>query len=299
MSETNIFPAAAAIANEKKTCVVAEDESLFREALVAMLGEVWPNLEIVALCDDGADALDAIAEHKPDVAFLDIRMPGMTGMEVAARLAEIDTPTRIVFVTAYDQYAIDAFENGAIDYLLKPVARERLEATVKRLQKQLDAADPSHLAVPQTHLQTQQMHEMLAALAKQLAHVAGTTSAGSTGAHESSTAPPAEKLVWLTASSGRETRLIMVDDVVYFQSDNKYTVVMTAQGESLLRTPLAELVPRLDGNVFRQIHRGTVVNMREVASLTRDESGRGTMKLKGRPETLAVSLTYMPLFKNM
>lgn len=260
--------------------VIAEDEVLFRDALLELLREVWPTLDVVAVCEDGAAALEAIGETKPDVAFLDIRMPGLTGLEVARAMADISPATRIVFVTAYDQYAVDAFDKGAIDYLLKPVARERLSATVARLQSQLSQP-------PQTDAQTPTLqHDLIAALTKQLATTLKV-------------ATPAEPLVWLTASSGRETRLIMVDDVIYFQSDSKYTVVMTAQGESLLRTPLSEMVGRLDPAIFRQIHRGTIVNMRQVSAITRDASGRGTMKLKGRSETLTVSLSFMPLFKNM
>jgi DNA-binding LytR/AlgR family response regulator len=265
------------------TCVIAEDERLFRDALVSLLAEVWPSLEVVAQCDDGAAALEEIGERKPDIAFLDIRMPGMTGLEVAAALADVSPATRVVFVTAYDQYAIDAFEKGAIDYLLKPIARERLEATVKRLQ----AAHSTQVSDSVKNTESPaDMQQVIAAIARQLGSVAQQ------GGDQ-------EKLVWLTASSGRETRLIMVDDVIYFQSDNKYTVVMTADGESLLRTSLTDIIARLDSSVFRQIHRGSVVNLRKVAAIIRDESGRGTMKLKGRSETLTVSLSFMPFFKNM
>jgi DNA-binding LytR/AlgR family response regulator len=265
------------------TGLIAEDETLFRDALVALLREEWPELQLVAVCEDGAAALEAIGECTPDVAFLDIRMPGLTGLDVAAAMAEVSPATRVVFVTAYDQYAIDAFEKGAADYLLKPVARERLAATVVRLKSQLQQQTASS-NVPA--LDTSAHQDMIAAVARQLAATLPAQ-------------PGQTPLVWLTASSGRETRLIMVDDVVYFQSDHKYTVVMTAKGESVLRTPLLDIVARLDANVFRQIHRGTVVNMRAVASITRDSAGRGTMKLKERPETLTVSLTFMPLFKTM
>jgi len=253
-------------------CVIAEDEELLREALATMLREVWPELDIVAQCEDGGAALEAIAEHQPDVAFLDIRMPGLTGLEVAAAMAEASPETQIVFVTAYNQYAIDAFEKGAVDYLLKPVVRERLAATVQRLKARM-ANGPADSAG-------------LAALLKQL------TSALPRKTEE----PP---LVWITASSGRETRLIMVDDVAYFQSDNKYTVVMTAEGESLVRKPLRELLDVLDPAIFKQIHRATIVNLKAIASITRDDTGRGTVKLKTRPETLSVSLSFMPLFRNM
>jgi DNA-binding LytR/AlgR family response regulator len=263
--------------------LIAEDEALFRDALIEMLKQEWPELDLVAICEDGAAALEALSEVTPDIAFLDIRMPGLTGLEVAAAMADVSPTTRIVFVTAYDQYAIDAFEKGAVDYLLKPVARERLAASVTRLKSQLQQQSTAPEAAT---LQASAQQDMIALLAKQL-----------TAAMPAQTS--ATLLTWLTASSGRETRLIMVDDVIYFQSDNKYTVVMTAKGESILRTPLSDIIARLDTNYFRQIHRGTVVNMRAVAAITRDAAGRGQMKLKDRPETLTVSLTFMPLFKNM
>jgi DNA-binding LytR/AlgR family response regulator len=254
------------------TCVIAEDEQLFRDALLELLRQEWPELVIAGACEDGAAALEAIGEHKPDVAFLDIRMPGLTGLDVATAAAEVSPATHVVFVTAYDQYAIQAFERGAADYLLKPIVRERLVATIARLR--------SRLGNPTAHT------EALLALVRDLASKASGKP----------TEPP---LVWITASAGKETRLIMVDDVAYFKSDNKYTAVITAQGESLLRTPLQEFLAKLDPAHFRQIHRGTIVNMRMVSSIVRDENGRGTMRLKNRPETLQVSLTFMPLFKNM
>ncbi len=253
------------------TCVVAEDEALLRDSLLELLAEAWPELEVVAACEDGGSALEAIAAHQPDIAFLDIRMPGLTGLEVAGALAGASPHTRVVFVTAYDQYAIGAFERGAVDYLLKPVARERLLATVARLRQRAPAGpDPAQLAAL-----LEQLGRALPAASRQ---------------------PP---LVWLTASSGAETRLIMVDDVAYFQSDSKYTVVMTQQGESLLRKPIRELLDVLDPNIFKQIHRSTIVNLKAIASVARDESGRGIVKLRTRPETLSVSQPFMALFKNM
>lgn len=253
-------------------CVVAEDEALLRDELLALLARAWPELEIVAACEDGAEALEAIAEHRPDVAFLDIRMPGLTGLEVAAAAQESSPSTQVVFVTAYNQYAIDAFDRGAVDYLLKPIAPDRLEATVKRVKARLGSggADPAALAAI-----IDQLRVKLPATSK---------------------APP---LVWITASAGKETRLILVDDIAYFQADSKYTVVMTAEGESLVRTPIRELLDVLDPVTFKQIHRSTIVNMKCVASISRDDSGRGTLRLRNRPETLPVSLTFMPLFKNM
>lgn len=253
-------------------CVIAEDEELLRSALLALLADAWPELEIVAECEDGGSALEAIAELQPDVAFLDIRMPGLTGLEVATACAEASPRTQIVFVTAYDQYAIDAFEKGAVDYLLKPIAPERLANTIKRLQARI--VEGGHDAAA------------LAVLLKTLA-----------------TALPVQKksqpLVWITASSGKDTRLIMVDDVVYFRADSKYTVVMTANGESLLRTPIKDLLAVLDATTFRQIHRSTIVNLKAIESIIRDDSGKGVIRLKSRPETLAVSQPFMGLFRNM
>ena len=253
-----------------RTCIVAEDEALLRHALVAELKRAWPALRIVAECEDGASAVEALAEHQPDVAFLDIRMPGLTGLEVAAAAADASPRTRIVFVTAYDQYAIDAFERGAIDYLLKPVKPERLDATVVRLQAQDTLPDAATLA----------------ALLDRL------------GAMPDPAGSP-DPLTWLTASAGRETRLVLVDEVIYFHADQKYTTVVTADGEALLRTPLRELLPRLDPGTFKQIHRSTIVNLKAVAGILRDDSGRGTLRLKHRPETLAVSQPFMTLFKQM
>jgi DNA-binding LytR/AlgR family response regulator len=252
------------------TAVVAEDEALLRDALLAQLAEAWPELEVVAACDDGATALEALAEHQPDVAFLDIRMPGLTGLEVATAAAEASPGTQVVFVTAYDQYAIDAFEQGAIDYLLKPVAADRLAAAVQRLQARGQAN--------------------AAAVAAALA---------STGAGLARRDDAREPLTWLTASAGRETRLVLVDDVAYFRASDKYTSVVTADGEALLRTPIRELLERLDPSVFKQVHRSTIVNLRAVASVVRDESGRGTLRLRNRPETLIVSQPFMTLFRNM
>ena len=252
-------------------CVIAEDEALLRDELSRLLSAAWPALNIVAECDDGGTALEAIAEHQPDVAFLDIRMPGLTGLEVAAAAAEASPKTQVVFVTAYDQYAIDAFDKGAVDYLLKPIAPERLAATVQRLQARIAQGNPDA--------------EALAALIARL----GTR-----------VAPPAvEPLVWITASAGKDTRLIMVDDVAYFQADHKYTVVMTAEGESLLRKPIREQLEVLDPATFKQIHRSTIVNLKAIASIARDDTGKGTVKLKSRPETLTVSQPFMSLFRNM
>lgn len=250
--------------------IVAEDETLLLQALIAALQQAWPSLQIVAECEDGGSAVEALAEHQPDIAFLDIRMPGLSGLEVAAAAAEASPTTQIVFVTAYDQYAIEAFERGAIDYLLKPVQPERLTMTVARLQ----ARD------------TRQDAAALSTLLERLAM-------------RSNPAPTVEPLTWLTASAGRETRLILIDDVAYFRADQKYTTVVTADGEALLRSSLRDLLPRLDSAHFKQIHRSTIVNLRAIAGISRDDTGRGTVRLKQRTETLTVSLPFMPLFKHM
>jgi DNA-binding LytR/AlgR family response regulator len=252
--------------------IIAEDEPLLRAELASLLRRAWPELEIAAECEDGAAALDAIEAHAPDVAFLDIRMPGLTGLEVASLASQASPATQVVFVTAYNQYAIDAFERGAIDYLLKPVTRERLAETVKRVKTRLASGGTDAAA--------------LGALLEQLRDKVPRERQG----------PP---LAWITASVGKETRLILVDDVAYFRADNKYTAVMTAEGEALIRKTIRELMDELDPAIFKQIHRSTIVNMRAIAAVTRDESGRGTIRLRNRPETLPVSLTYMPLFRSM
>jgi DNA-binding LytR/AlgR family response regulator len=254
------------------SAIVAEDEQLLRDELLLLLREAWPELQVLAACEDGGEAVDAIATHKPDVAFLDIRMPGLTGLDVAAAAGISSPGTQVVFVTAYNQYAIDAFERGAVDYLLKPVAPDRLAATLKRVRTRLEAGP-----VPS---------EALAAIVEQLRGQIPSMA----------TQPP---LQWITASMGRETKLILVDDVAYFQADDKYTVVMTAEGEALIRKPIRDLLGVLDPAVFKQIHRSTIVNMRAVAGVTRDDTGRGTLRLRNRSETLPVSVSYMPLFRNM
>ena len=254
-------------------CVVAEDEALLREALVRALAQAWPELEIVAECADGGAALEAIAELQPDIAFLDIRMPGLTGLEVASAAIEASPRTHVVFVTAYDQYAISAFDAGVVDYLLKPIVAERLAQTVERLKTRL--ADQA--AIPQA----------LAGLLQQLGAALPRKPAG------------AEPLAWLTASVGNSTRLIQIEDVLYFRADNKYTTVMTAAGESLLRKPIKDLLDLLDPVHFKQIHRSTIVNLRAIESVSRDDTGKGQIKLKSRNEVLTVSQPFMTLFRNM
>lgn len=253
------------------TAIIAEDEDILRTELQARLAQAWPELQIIASVDDGAEALEEICERKPDIAFLDIRMPGLTGLDVAAALAAQGSTTQIVFVTAFEQHAIEAFERGAVDYLLKPVTAERLQQTIDRLQ--VRSTSPSLNA------------DALAALAQALRAQPA----------EPKTAP----IRWIVASSGNESRMILVEDILYIQADNKYCVVMTAEGEALIRKPIKELTAGLDSEMFWQIHRGTIVNIRAVKSLTRDDAGRGVLKLKQRAETLAVSQPFMYLFRGM
>ncbi len=253
------------------TAVICDDEPLLREHLREKLARLWPGLEIVGEAGNGNDAATLIAAQKPDIAFLDIKMPGQTGIEVAQG---IETDTRIVFVTAFDQYAVDAFEKEAIDYVLKPVADPRLAQTIARLQKSFIEQTPS---------------PDIAQLLNLLANAAGSTENGS--------AP--SKLRWIRANRGDTTYQIAVDEVIFFQSDDKYTVVNTINGEHLISKPLSELMQSLDHEHFWQIHRGTVINVRNVISTKRDGEGRMTVRLKDHPKPLAVSRTYQHLFRQM
>ena len=247
------------------TALVADDEPLMLKRLCDALALAWPSLTIVARCRNGEEAVSAFHAKKPDVAFLDIRMPGKTGLEVAA---EIGDAAHIVFVTAYDEYAISAFENGAADYLLKPVETTRLQDTVARLEKRLGsrpAAAPADLT------------SMVQALLEK--------------------AKPANQLKWIRASVGNVTRLIHVDDVLFFQSDTKYTRIVLKDSEALVRTPLKELIEGLDEDVFWQVHRGTIVNAHVVDRAVREGPEKLILHIKGSNEKLVVSRQYFHLFK--
>jgi DNA-binding LytR/AlgR family response regulator len=248
--------------------LIADDEPHLAEHLKARLAVAWPELEVLPLAANGLDALRAITEDEPEVAFLDIRMPGLTGLELAGR---IDGGVHVVFVTAYDQYAVEAFDRDAVDYLLKPVTDERLAKCVERLKAKLAAA-----AAPPG------LDQVLATLARALPGAAGPG-----------------KLRWVRALKGEVVHQIPVDDVLYFQAADKYTCVTTREGEALIRLPLAELAVQLDAEVFWQVHRSTVVNMNEVASTRRDLGGRTFVKLKDGRTELAVSRAYAHLFKQM
>lgn len=246
--------------------LIADDEPLLAASLKAALGEAWPQLEIAALAANGLEAVRLAEQLKPDVAFLDIQMPGMSGLEAAEEIADRmgEAAPAIVFVTAYDQFATKAFELAAVDYVLKPVAKERLAQTVARLQAR------------------RQGFEELARALRTLGTVV----------------PRLPALQQVLAGAGNAVKVIPIADVCYFQAADKYTTVVTADGESLLRTPLKELAPQLPEH-FRQVHRGTIVNLQEVASAVRDETGRVTLRLRRRKETLAVSRIYADLFRPM
>jgi len=266
------------------TAVLADDERLMRDQLRARLTEVWPELVFVGEAKNGTEAVAMVSEHEPDFAFLDIRMPGMTGIEAAREiLAREDNQTQIVFITAYDQYAVEAFEQGAIDYVLKPADRERLAKTVARL-RQRAANDDHGTQVPSTDV---------AALLTRLANRLDETAGGQPG--RSSTT----RLQWIQASVGQSLRLIPVDDVLFFQSDEKYTRVQTAQFEALIKKPIKELIEELDPDRFWQIHRSTLVNAQAITGVSRDFRGRQIVTVNGHSQKLEVSRTYTHLFKQM
>jgi DNA-binding LytR/AlgR family response regulator len=246
------------------TAVLAEDEAGLRDELREMLAQHWPELAIVAEAGDGLAALEALATHRPAILFLDIEMPGMTGLQVAQR---VSGHCHIVFVTAYDKYAVAAFEQGAVDYVMKPFSEARLQATVARLKQRL-AGPPADL------------DDLLRSLASRLDR-------------------RTDYLRWITASQGDSLRLITVDEICYFRADHKYTLVVTPESEALIRRPLKSLAEDVDPNAFWQIHRSALVNVREIAGVTRDFRGHLTVRLKHREETLPVGENYVHLFKQM
>jgi len=282
LSDSNAVPVRA---------VLADDERLMRDQLRARLHEVWPQLQIVAEARNGIEAVALVDEHRPDIVFLDIRMPGLSGVEAARQIAQLpareDQPLgqdddwlpEIVFITAYDQYAVDAFEQGVVDYVLKPAERERLLLTVQRLKRRLEAraGGDAAAAAPAQPLQ-QLLHQLAARL-------------------EPGKAP--QYLKWIQANVGQTIQMLAVDEVLFFVSDEKYTRVQTAQVEALIRKPIKELVDELDPQQFWQIHRSTLVNVNAIAGVTRDFRGRQIVNVKGHAEKLEVSRSYTGLFKGM
>jgi DNA-binding LytR/AlgR family response regulator len=260
----------------RPTALIADDEPLLREALARQLSQAWPELEVVAQARNGREAVKLFESLRPDVCFLDVQMPGLSGVEAAHRIGR---RAHVVFVTAYDRYAVQAFAQGVLDYLVKPVEQARLAETVTRLQERLQASQPA--------LNTE---ALLLQLSAQLARLQG----GETPA----------PLRWIHAQVGQTLRLIPVEDVDYLRSDTKYTLVAWhgdtgEQGEALVRSTLKELVDQLDPAHFAQVHRSVVVNLRAISHVTRGENETAEIHLRGRKEVLPVSRSYLHLFRQM
>jgi len=247
------------------TALIADDEEGPREQLRAALARLWPELQIVAASIHGVDAWDDYLEHEPQICFLDIRMPGLTGIEVARRMAATAHPPQVVFVTAFGDHAVSAFEAGAVDYVMKPVDDARLSQAISRLKTRLQSAQPG---------------PDLQALLKQLLPAM---------------APPRPRPI--QASLGREVKMIAPEDVIYFESDNRYTRVVFEGGEALIRTPLKELLAQLDAEQFWQVHRSVLVNSRCINSAIRIDENSMVVTLRGREEKLPVSRQFQGLFK--
>ncbi len=260
--------------SRRPTALIADDEPLLRKALTRLLASAWPELDVVAQARNGREAVELFEAQKPDICFLDVHMPGMSGVE-AARL--IGRRAHLVFVTAFDQYAVQAFDEGALDYLVKPLEPARLADTVERLRERMRAAQP----LPNTEALLEQL---VARLDKEAA------------------AP--SLLRWIHASVGQSLRLIAVDEIDFLRSDEKYTLIAWRgdagkPAEALIRTPLKELGEQLDAAHFVQVHRSVVVNLRSISHVTRGENETAQIHLKGRSEVLPVSRSYLHLFRQM
>jgi DNA-binding LytR/AlgR family response regulator len=258
------------------TAIIADDERLMRDLLRTRLNQVWPELEIVGEAKNGDEAVQLVSALKPDLTFLDIRMPGKTGMEAAR---DIGDASQVVFVTAYDQYAVEAFERGAVDYVLKPPEPERLKITVERLKERLSA--PASTGATASANVSDTVTAMLSQLAEKIA------------------APKPKYLQWIQASIGQDLRMIPVEEILFFRSDEKYTCVQTEKFEALIRKPVRDLADELDPSLFWQIHRATLVNVNAIEGVTRDIRGRHLVLIKGRPDKLEVSRSFLHLFKQM
>lgn len=254
---------------EPYKALIADDEKHLRDYLRALLKETWPDLLICGEAENGLEVLDLVRRHRPHVAFLDIKMPGLSGMEAAR---EIAGACHIVFVTAYDRFAVEAFEREAADYLLKPVTRDRIETTVGRLKERLAGQERP---VPGLSELTERILSELKGAGK------------------------SDYLEWIRTQHGDGVRLIPVEEVFYFKADEKYTIVVTGEGEFLIRKSIKELAAELDPNRFWQIHRGTIVNTSRIDRVSRSLTGRGILKLRERPETLMVSRSFLHLFRQM
>lgn len=256
------------------TALIAEDEPLLREALRRQLATVWPELEIVAEARNGREAVRLFDERRPDICFLDVHMPGLSGVDAANHIGR---RAHLVFVTAYDHYAVQAFAQGALDYLLKPVEQARLAETVSRLKERLQSSRPA--------INTEQLLQQLSAQLEKLKGGKG------------------EPLRWIRAQTGKTVRLIAIDDVDYLRSDAKYTTVAWRDGgkpaEAVVRTPLKELLEQLDADQFAQVHRSVVVNLRAIRHVKRHDNETAEIHVKGRDDVLPVSRNYLHLFRQM
>jgi DNA-binding LytR/AlgR family response regulator len=259
----------------RPTALIADDEPLLREALRRQLASVWPELEIVAEARNGREAVRLFDERHPDICFLDVHMPGLSGVDAATHIGR---RAHVVFVTAYDHYAVQAFAQGALDYLLKPVEPSRLLETVGRLKERLQASRPA--------INTDQLLQQLSAELAKL-HAGGKT----------------DSLRWIRAQAGKTLRLIAIDDVDYLRSESKYTLVAWRDGgraaEAVVRTPLKDLLEQLDTEQFAQVHRSVVVNLRAISHVRRRDNETAEIHLKGRDEVLPVSRKYVHLFRQM
>jgi DNA-binding LytR/AlgR family response regulator len=255
----------------RATALIADDEPLLRDQLAAHLARLWPELQVVAHARNGREAVELFDELRPQVVFLDVHMPGMNGVE-AARC--IGRRAEVVFVTAFDQYAVEAFRQGAIDYIVKPVEAERLRDSVQRLQARLRVADDARRP---------ELEALLERMGQELRKRGGVP----------------KHLQWIKATVGNAVRMIRIEQVVYVRSDAKYTVVAWEGGEALIRTPLRELADALDPESFVQVHRSTIVNLMHVDRFSHGPGDSGELHLKGRDERLAVSRSYVHLFRQM
>ncbi len=271
------------------SALIAEDEPLLAAALQQELARAWPALRIAATVGDGLSAVRQALALQPEVLFFDIRMPGQSGLDAAVELADA-WPTgkpfpALVFVTAYDQYAVQAFEAQAVDYLLKPVQAARLQKTVQKLQQALAAKAPAASA--------------LEATMAQLRHLLAAPGVAAPASAPVPAGTPVAPLTLIQASNGSQIHMVPVAEVLYFEAADKYVRVLTAGREFLIRTPLKELTEQLDTQVFWQIHRSTLVRASAITTVARDEAGKLHLALSGRPEKLAVSRLYAHLFKAM
>ena len=249
----------------RPTAILAEDELPQRQELRVSLGELWPELDIVAECEDGLGALQALEEHRPDVAFLDIRMPGVSGLEVA-RAAH--SRCQVIFITAYEEYALRAFDEGAVDYLQKPVVRDRLRLAVERTRQRLDTSSPVD------------MNALIDLVQSRLA-------------------PARQGIKWITASVGNAVKMFSIDEVLFFQAQDKYTRVVTADNEGHIRTPLRELLTALDSGTFWQVHRSVIVRVGAIRAVEKADDGKLHLTLRGHSEVLPVSSAFQHRFRGM